>query len=475
MNSNDTDILEGPPRGPEANRSIARALGLRGASSLYVLAPDNDPFACGRAGHRKAGEWFANLWGEIGFTDGVHLRRIHYRLVADVTRLLPDGEPYINTLSCWAKLGAASKYARILGLVDVEAFVDRRNSPAIRHLTPRDSPPTPAVVFRSPQWRLPEIEPETLAEVSLELPSPFAFGYDYDPDDQPVLLELWAEKSTMRDVLQPLCEGLHVNYAEASGFESITHAVEFLRRVEEHGKPGHILYVSDFDPAGESMPVAVARQLQYWRETLRIEEDVSLAPVVLTKEQVERYQLPREPVKDTDRRRNGFNARHGDEGATELDALEALRPGELASIVREAVKPWVDATLRGRLMSVDREAEDLIGRVWDAESQELQAEAERLQEEARGEAAKIAPQIADLVSEQLRSLEPFERRSEELMAKAQEIADGIEGLELPDRPQPEIALANDGLLFDSRRDWVEQLDLFKAKQHGMPLDFGEEL
>ena len=73
-------------------------------------------------------QWFAELWQRFGFTEGVHLRRIHYRIVRVKPRLLkPDGWPYENTEGCWDFLSAAGKYARYLGLVDAHAFEDHRN------------------------------------------------------------------------------------------------------------------------------------------------------------------------------------------------------------------------------------------------------------------------------------------------------------------------------------------------------------
>ena len=50
-------------------------------------------------------------------------------------------------------------------------------------------------------------------------------GYMYAPSDQPYLVEIWIEKSTMDDVLLPLCEELHINLVTSAGFQSITSAV----------------------------------------------------------------------------------------------------------------------------------------------------------------------------------------------------------------------------------------------------------
>jgi hypothetical protein len=55
-----------PPRGPDEHKAAARALGLPGASSLIVLARDNDPFFKGTPAHRRDAEWFAGLWADFG-------------------------------------------------------------------------------------------------------------------------------------------------------------------------------------------------------------------------------------------------------------------------------------------------------------------------------------------------------------------------------------------------------------------------
>lgn len=79
------------------------------------------------------------------------------------------------------------------------------------------------------------------------------------------------------------------------GHLSITRIVELLRRAEKHGKPMHVLYVSDHDPAGQNMPRQVARQMQFWLERLGIEQEVTLHPIALTAEQIRAYDLPTAP------------------------------------------------------------------------------------------------------------------------------------------------------------------------------------
>lgn len=115
-----------------AIQDLAKAFS-RPIGTLLALAPNNDPFYLGEARMRGA-EWFAALYHEHQFGRGVHLRRIHYRLISQETPVLrPTAEPYENTEECWAALCLASKDARYAGLVSIGDFVDRRNpAPTLR-------------------------------------------------------------------------------------------------------------------------------------------------------------------------------------------------------------------------------------------------------------------------------------------------------------------------------------------------------
>src|SRR5215208_2377836 len=112
-------------------KALAKELGCR-VPDLLVLARGNDPFYVGTPAQVAQAEWFAELWERFGSPSGVHLRRLHYRIVGLREPLsMHDGRPYLNTEGCWEYLNYASKYARILELVDPKVLVDHRN-PAAR-------------------------------------------------------------------------------------------------------------------------------------------------------------------------------------------------------------------------------------------------------------------------------------------------------------------------------------------------------
>src|SRR6266567_2198089 len=260
---------------------IKRAAKAQGVSvnEYIVLAPQNDPFYTGTPNDRALGEWFAHMWQQLGETQA-HIRRVHYYLVSLGNVVFPNGKPYENTVECWDVLNIASKAARYLQLVDPAAFNDRR-TPEVMVYAPDARVSMPSVTVFSPTYslgmRLPDFP---------HLPMYSVDGYS---SPQPYHLEIWCEKSTMNDVLGPLCQRYGANLQTGMGEMSITAALSLVYRLQQSGKPARILYVSDFDPAGQSMPVAVSRKIEYFVRTMGIELDVRLFPVVLTLDQVQYY------------------------------------------------------------------------------------------------------------------------------------------------------------------------------------------
>jgi hypothetical protein len=78
----------------------------------------------------------------------------------------------------------------------------------------------------------------------------------------------------MNDVLVPLCHAYQANLITGLGEMSITACHNFLGR-RHLGKPARIFYISDFDPGGRSMPVAVARKLEWFFRTRNLGREAS--------------------------------------------------------------------------------------------------------------------------------------------------------------------------------------------------------
>ena len=447
---------------------------------LLALSQGNDPFYAGSPGNTQQAKWFLEQLNKVGLNiPGVHLRRVHYRLVSQDPRpRLWTDQTYENNARSAQALNSASKAARYLKMVNVEHFDDHRNPDPVIRMNPDETPSAPkweidAHPLLWGAFDLPTINVELADDLDWTIPEPEVSGYGYSQADQPVVVEVWIEKSTQEDWLLPLCQQLGANYVSGIGFQSITGAIKALKRLEEfqrqgNEKPLRIFYLSDFDPAGVYMPDGTARQLEYWIDQYMPTADIRLTPLGLTYEQVKKHKLPTIPIKESDKRLKNFCKRWDVEGGVELDALEALRPGTMRAIVESAIRPYRDMELRQRLNDTEDEANDVVTEAWEPHKKAFDDRLEKLKLQAK--------QI----------LEPFQARLEAI-AKAVEDAfakSGIEQdisqfradvrcaireleIELPERPTPEYVGNDDSYwLYDSLRDYATQLTFYKERRHG---------
>jgi hypothetical protein len=431
-----------------ALKALAEQLG-RPSSTLMALAAANDPFAIGPA-RREAAAWFAAVWRRLKLRNGVHVRRVHYQIISQKRALrLPDGKPYENTMGCWAALCAASRDARYLDLVPADHFVDRRNGEPIQCLS-GFSTDASLVVISGGQPRIDMASHPGMPSTPKLFLHPPAF-------EQPHHIELWCEKTTVNDVLVGLAERYGLNVVTGAGELSLTACIKLIERAEESERPVRILYISDFDPAGQSMPVAVARKIEHRLRLKGLDLDIQVRPVALTLDQCREYRLPRTPIKDTERRKAGFEERHG-EGATELDALEALHPGTLRRILQAEIERYHDATL-------DRRVQEATWRI-ESEIAEIN---KHIHEQHRAEVEELEAEWEAINAEHQRQLEQWRERAEpvwQVMAEECEFeAPDIDEIEWP---EPEDADEDQDPLFNSTRDYVEQIDKYKRHQ-GKPI------
>lgn len=328
-------------------KQVAKQAGSKPADIL-ALAPHNDPFYVGAKRQIEKAKWFKAIYEAMGSPVNCHIRRVHYWLVTTNAVPKPNGKPYENTQNDWYLLTMAAKYARYLGLVPIENIIDRRN-------------PMPQIYANPDSHAKPSAVRDSIDEKSI-IDSIVDQFYCFNPSQtQAYVCEIWAEKSTMNDVLEPICQRYGMNLVTGLGELSITAVYLLSKRIAQYKKPLRIFYVSDFDPAGECMPMSVARKIEYFVRNydLGSNVDIKLIPLMLTSDQCVRYKLPRTPIKETEKRKEGFEGRHG-VGATELDALEALYPGEMRRIISEAIEGYFDAELWNEAIARN---EELRGKV----------------------------------------------------------------------------------------------------------------
>lgn len=263
----------------------------------------------------------------------------------------------------------------------------------------------------------------------------------------------------MDDVLVPLCSYKGVNLVGAKGFQSLTGVKNLIRRAKT-GKPAHILYISDFDPGGFKMPVAIARSCQYLLNWFGFDVDITIDPIMMTPDQVKQYNLPKVPIKEKDLAKKKFEMDHG-AGGVELDALEAIYPGEFKKIVTQAIERYQDTGYWQTLADTEQEADGSLQSQWTDAVGEIEGEIEGISSEVASIYRRYQEPLKELAGELNAELEEVNAKLCDLHTQYIEVIDSFDP-DLPDRP---TAVAdgpiNQNPLYCSDRDYITQTELLR--------------
>lgn len=248
------------------------------------------------------------------------LRQLYYQFVA---RDLIE-----NSQRSYKRLGSVVSNARLAGLINWQAIVDRtRVLRALPHWS------SPASILRSA-----------------------AHGYRRDLwEDQPHRIEVWIEKDALLGVFQTVCEELDVPFFSCRGYTSQSAIWRAGQRLQNHlfqdQKPV-ILHFGDHDPSGMDMT-----RDNRSRVSLFAEDYIEVRRLALNQDQITKYDPPPNPTKLTDSRARAYIAQFGDD-SWELDAMQ---PVVLAALVRKEVLSLRDEELwEIALVQQEEEREELL-------------------------------------------------------------------------------------------------------------------
>jgi len=231
------------------------------------------------------------------------LRQLYYQLVA---------RDYIeNSVKSYKRIGNLVSDARLAGLVDWEMIEDRGRETVIptAWTSPAQIVRAAASQFRVDRWQ-----------------------------GQPCHVEVMVEKDALSGILEPVCRDLHVRFTANKGYSSSSAMYEAGKRIARaigHGHQIHLFYLGDHDPSGIDMTRDIRERLGMFAES----DDVRVHRLALNYNQVEEWQPPENPAKETDSRYQAYAEKFG-ESSWELDAVE---PRTLADLVRNGIVELIDA------------------------------------------------------------------------------------------------------------------------------------
>ncbi len=143
--------------------------------------------------------------------------------------------------------------------------------------------------------------------------------------------------------------------------------------------------------------------------------------------------------------------------------MEAIEPGKLARIVRENISQFRDEHLDWKTRVSALDAQGTLDEAFEEACSDEIAEFEAIKDEAEGVYERYRSRLEALRAEMDTDLEPLRLRLENVQ---QAIRDRLEDLDpaLPSLPEPETTPDDEGWLFDSRRDYMEQLKHYRRSK-----------
>jgi len=155
-------------------------------------------------------------------------------------------------------------------------------------------------------------------------------------EDQDIHVEVWIEKDALVGVVDEICRQWDVSFFSCRGYVSQSAMYRAAQRIVATDKPCIIFHFGDHDPSGIDMTRDIAERL----DLLSDGADIRVERVALTMDQIDQYDPPSNPAKESDCRHASYVSEFG-ESSWELDAL---RPEILINLINEEIENVVDLT-----------------------------------------------------------------------------------------------------------------------------------
>jgi len=161
---------------------------------------------------------------------------------------------------------------------------------------------------------------------------------------------MWCEKDALSGVLVIETEVYDVPLMTARGYSSITFLYNAAKAIQAKNKPAYIYHFGDLDPSG----VDAARDIEAKLRRYAPGAEIHFERPAVTREQVERWNLPTRPTKMTDSRAKKFAGT-----SVELDAIPAAK---LRELVRGCIEQHIDQKQYEFLKVTEKSERELLGK-----------------------------------------------------------------------------------------------------------------
>src|SRR5262245_14882739 len=168
----------------------------------------------------------------------------------------------------------------------------------------------------------------------------------------PAYVEIWVEKDALAGVILEETRVYDVPLMVARGYSSISFLHSAAMAIKARKKPAYVFHFGDYDPSG----VDAARDIEAKLRRYATDAEIHFERPAVTLAQVEEWNLPTRPTKQTDTRAKKF----GSSTSVELDAIPA---DKLRQLVRDCIERHVDQH-QLKILKVAEESERELFKRW---------------------------------------------------------------------------------------------------------------
>jgi hypothetical protein len=240
------------------------------------------------------------------------LRQLYYQLV--VANVIPNKVQFYNQL---VSLITDARYA---GLVDWDAIEDNLRKPRL---------------------------PSTFTSIS-DLLNAAMHSYRLDFwKDMTTYVELYTEKDALSSILAPIAFRNRIVFQVNRGYSSASSMFEGANRFfekQDEEKDLIILYLGDHDPSGLDMVRDIETRLREFGV------HVTVRPLALTWDQIQKYSPPPNPAKMSDSRSENYVHKFG-EFSWEVDSLP---PDVMIKLVEDGIQSYLDPKILKKVMAQEQ-------------------------------------------------------------------------------------------------------------------------
>jgi hypothetical protein len=188
-------------------------------------------------------------------------------------------------------------------------------------------------------------------------------------EGQPLYIEVWCEKETLVDVLRRITDKYHIPLCIVKGRDSSTAIYNGYQRFREElaqEREVRLIYIGDFDPSGKDMIRDIEDRIRFMLDNSTVDyskhycnqistlEYKSKLPkafkvdsIALTMNQIEKYRLPTNYAKESDRLYNWYIEKFKTKDCWEVDALDRKI---LTEILEEAIINLMDLDMYKKIL-----------------------------------------------------------------------------------------------------------------------------